>query len=550
MLQTDQMLKELEKKLEAEYKKAAEEVTTKMQSYLDRFAKEDQAMLQKLKDKVITKDEYITWRTNHFMIGKNWEHLKNTLANDLVNADKIAAGLINDSLADIYAVNANYAYYEIENLTGAGLTFDLYDKKAVENLLKEDPNFIPTVNPNIPLDERWNRQHITSEMLQGILQGESIPKIAKRMEKVTTMDKNSSIRNARTYTTSVENQAKQDRYAEAEDMGIELQKEWMATLDERTRESHRELDGVRVDNDEEFLPNLKYPGDPEGDPEEIYNCRCRIVARLKGKDYDRSGRASKLDMSYDEWKNTKAKEEGKEEVKEATKHIDFTPANTIEEAEQYAKDNFVVDSKWAGEGDVSFKGMSLDNANAINAELTQLFANYDVPKYRNIGMMNFRQNIWKDAKDAPMAYRNYGNGELFFNPNILKTEKTLNKYMEEGKEAFNYCINNMDKFTGRQLEMVKQYAEAGRQTVADSSDNFIKALLDHEFGHHIDHQFILKDKEFAQITKDGMEEYGIKLSGYALHSRGEYVAESFCAYANNLGGIDPALEKAFKEVAK
>lgn len=307
MLQTDQMLKELEKKLEAEYKKAAEEVTAKMQSYLDRFAKEDQAMLQKLKDKVITKDEYITWRTNHFMIGKNWEHLKNTLANDLVNADKIAAGLINDSLADIYAVNANYAYYEIENLTGAGLTFDLYDKKAVENLLKENPNFIPTVNPNIPLDERWNRQHITSEMLQGILQGESVPKIAKRMEKVTTMDKISSIRNARTYTTSVENQAKQDRYAEAEDMGIELQKEWMATLDERTRESHRELDGVRVDNDEEFLPNLKYPGDPEGDPEEIYNCRCRIVARIKGHSYDRSGRHGNMDMSYEEWKRSKPK---------------------------------------------------------------------------------------------------------------------------------------------------------------------------------------------------------------------------------------------------
>lgn len=81
----------------------------------------------------------------------------------------------------------------------------------------------------------------------------------------------------------------------------------MATLDERTRESHRELDGVRVDNDEEFLPNLKYPGDPEGDPEEIYNCRCRIVARIKGHSYDRSGRHGNMDMSYEEWKRSKPK---------------------------------------------------------------------------------------------------------------------------------------------------------------------------------------------------------------------------------------------------
>ena len=41
-----------------------------------------------------------------------------------------------------------------------------------------------------------------------------------------------------------------------------------------------------------------------------------------------------------------------------------------------------------------------------------------------------------------------------------------------------------------------------------------------------------------------------KLSGYASHTRGEYVAESFCAYTNNLGDIDPKLAKIFDEVKK
>lgn len=549
MIWTDKELERLEKRIEKVYQTATEEVTAKMQAYLNRFAEQDAMMAQKLQDGLITKKEYTTWRTNHIMIGKNWQAMRDTLAEDLANTDKIASKIINDSLTNVYAENANYTAYEIEQGAGVGLSFSLYDKQAVENLLTEDPNFIPTVNPKIPIDERWNRQHIQSQMLQGILQGESINKMANRLANVTTMDKNASIRNARTYTTSVENKAKMDRYSEAEEMGIDIVKEWMATLDERTRESHRELDGEQVATDEPFSNGLMYPADPSGDPAEVYNCRCRIVSRIKGRNYDRSGRYSKLeDKTYEEWK--KGKEEANKADEKPVKQIEFIPAKTIEEAEQYAKDNFVAESRWAGEGNVSLKGMSLDNANAINAELTQLFANNDVPKFRNIGMMNFRQNIWKDAKDAPMAYRSYGNGELFFNPNILKTEKTLTAYMDKGKEAFDYCINNMDKFTGKQLEMVKQYAEAGRQTVADSSDIPIKAMLDHEFGHHIDHQFILKDKEFAQITKDGMEEYGIKLSGYALHTRGEYVAESFCAYTNNLGDIDPALEKVFKEVAK
>jgi SPP1 gp7 family putative phage head morphogenesis protein len=138
------------------------------------------------------------------------------------------------------------------------------------------------------------------------MQGESIPKIANRMATVVGMEKNSAIRNARTYTTSVENKAKMDRYEEAEDMGINLEKEWMATLDERTRESHRELDGERVANDAPFSNGLMYPADPSGDPAEVYNCRCRIVPRIKGRQYDRSGRANKLgNMSYEGWKNGK-----------------------------------------------------------------------------------------------------------------------------------------------------------------------------------------------------------------------------------------------------
>lgn len=305
MIWTDKELERLEKRIEKVYQTATEEVTAKMQAYLNRFAEQDAMMAQKLQDGLITKKEYTTWRTNHIMIGKNWQAMRDTLAEDLANTDKIASKIINDSLTNVYAENANYTAYEIEQGASVGLSFSLYDKQAVENLLTEDPNFIPTVNPKIPIDERWNRQHIQSQMLQGILQGESINKMANRLANVTTMDKNASIRNARTYTTSVENKAKMDRYSEAEEMGIDIVKEWMATLDERTRESHRELDGEQVATDEPFSNGLMYPADPSGDPAEVYNCRCRIVSRIKGHKYERN-RANKLSgMSYEDWKKGK-----------------------------------------------------------------------------------------------------------------------------------------------------------------------------------------------------------------------------------------------------
>lgn len=547
--QTDEKLKRLERRIAREYENAYNEVSEKCDAYFEKFAQKDAEMQMKLAAEEITEQEYKQWRYNQMMTGERWQALRNDLANDLVRADEIALDMVNGTLPEVYANNFNFGTYEVEKGANINTNFTLVDRDTVMNLLKDDPDIFPMPTLNKIKDGIWNRGHIVSAIAQGVLQGESIPNIAKRLESVVGMDRSAAIRNARTYTTAAENAGRMDSYHRAEDMGIQMRKMWVATDDERTRDSHRELDKVVVDTDEEFPNGLMYPGDPSGDPSEVYNCRCTLVSVIKGHEYKDVDYRSKED--YEEWKRQKEEQKtGEEETKQEPVKIEFTPAKTIEEAEAYAKENFVVQNKWAGEGNVSFKGMSLDNANGINEELTNLFAQNNLPPFRNIGMMNLRKNEFKDCKDAPMAYRGIFNGELYFNPNILKSEKTLADYMAKGQEAFDYCVNNMDKFSGKQLDLVKMYAEAGRQTVADSSDNPLKAMLDHEFGHHVDHQIILKDKEFAQVTKDGMDEFGRKLSGYANHTRGEYVAESFCAYNNNLGDIDPSLKEIFDKAVR
>lgn len=61
------------------------------------------------------------------------------------------------------------------------------------------------------------------------------------------------------------------------DTGIVLIKEWISVHDERTRESHAEADGQKVDLTGSFYvggEELEYPSDPSGSPENIINCRC------------------------------------------------------------------------------------------------------------------------------------------------------------------------------------------------------------------------------------------------------------------------------------
>ena len=131
-------------------------------------------------------------------------------------------------------------------------------------------------------DIPWNMKKINAETLQGILQGESMGKIAKRIINVQEMNKTQAIRSARTTVTGAENKGRQDSYKRAEADGIILQKEWIATNDGRTRHSHAMLDGATVDQDKKFDNGLMYPGDPNGRPEETWNCRCTVAAVVKG----------------------------------------------------------------------------------------------------------------------------------------------------------------------------------------------------------------------------------------------------------------------------
>lgn len=70
--------------------------------------------------------------------------------------------------------------------------------------------------------------------------------------------------------------------ADASKDGIILDKQWLATHDERTRDSHAHLDGETVHYNEKFSNGLRYPQDPQGEAGEVYNCRCAMREITRG----------------------------------------------------------------------------------------------------------------------------------------------------------------------------------------------------------------------------------------------------------------------------
>ena len=269
-LATDKKLEEMEKRLSAIYSRAEKEIQQTADEYFSKFAKQDEAKRKLLEQGKITEDEYTKWRKGKVMYGKRFTEMKEQCAKQLLNVNQTALAYINGELPEVYALNYNALESAVDGV--GGYSFTLVDADTVRNLAVTDTSLLPYKKIDPAKDIPWNMKKINAETLQGILQGESMDKIAKRIMNVQEMNKTQAIRSARTIVTGAENKGRQDSYARAEADGIILQKEWLSTNDGRTRHSHAMLDGAIVDQDKKFDNGLMYPGDPSGRPEEVYNC--------------------------------------------------------------------------------------------------------------------------------------------------------------------------------------------------------------------------------------------------------------------------------------
>ena len=316
-LQTDKMIAQMERKIKKEYNRARMETQAKLNSYMQTVAKGAEEQRRLFEAGEITAEEYRDWMTRKIAMGKRWEELRDNLADDMNNANNIARSIAEGYRPEVYALNHNFAIYQCEHDGRCSTVYQLYDKHTVERLLKKDQDLMPPPGKRLKREiregkaARWNRQNLQSSLTQSILQGDTIDEAAVRIANtVIVRNYNDAVRYARTMITGAQNAGRQDGYEYAEQLGIQLQKEWIATLDDRTRASHAAIHGERVAVNEEFSNGLMYPGDPRGDPAEVYNCRCTMKGSVDGFDRNRVEYSPKMgDMDFEEWQKSRGVED-------------------------------------------------------------------------------------------------------------------------------------------------------------------------------------------------------------------------------------------------
>ena len=520
---TDEKLEEMEKRLSAIYSRAEKEIQKTADEYFSKFAKQDEAKRKLLEQGKITEEEYTKWRKGKVMYGKRFTEMKEQCAKQLLNVNKTAIAYINGELPEVYALNYNAIESAVDGV--GGYSFTLLDADTVRNLAVTDTSLLPYKKIDPAKDIPWNMKKINAETLQGILQGESMDKIAKRIMNVQEMNKTQAIRSARTIVTGAENKGRQDSYARASADGIILQKEWIATNDSRTRHSHASLDGAIVDQDKKFDNGLMFPGDQSGRPEEVWNCRCTVAAVVKG------------------FKKAQVQKAMAEKQVEERQTSAFTPAKTTEEAEAYAKEHIF---SGAYLGKTSYKGIDVDMANGINETLERITQKYG-RKLSGIEVVNPKTakglKALGGSADAPFA-TNSLNGMVYINKDIVKNAKALKAYTDKGDEAFKLVMANKDKLSGKMRALAEIYEKAGKDLV----DSSLEGMITHEYGHYLAVAINPKADVVSKISS-GMGDHLI--SGYSQHNVREYLAECFTEYERgDRSKLDPIVIELFEGAIK
>lgn len=313
---TDDELAKLESRIAKVYSEAQKDLDKEVKAYFAKYAKRDQEMRDRVAAGEMTNLEFIQWRKTQMGRGKRFANLRDKVAERYTEANMVANAYVNDATPSLYSLNRNYEAYTIEKAVGS-CDFALWDESTVRRLLVEEPDLMPYYPPERALkrgiDLAYGKDQITKRVTSGIIRGLPVGKIANElMDGITTMNRESAVRAARTGITAAQNAGRLDSWIAAEKMGIQIKRRWMCTKDSRTRTGHAMADGqIVIGTKTPFIVDgqkMMFPGDKSMGASgwNIYNCRC--TTRTVEKDgIEAEPRQTRV--RNPEWENAKAEED-------------------------------------------------------------------------------------------------------------------------------------------------------------------------------------------------------------------------------------------------
>jgi len=239
---------------------------------------------------------------------RRFENLLSNVADEIKTIKNVKFAPFNSYVSKIGQLNYLFAGYTIESRYFIPLNF--------KPLAQEELGMSKLSKLALRVRDAELYNNLERTITQSIVKADGVGETAKAIRNVMDIDLNKSLRIARTETTTAMGEGNRKAMKKAESKGLDLKKQWVATLDKKTRDRHRRMDGEIRDLDEKYSNGLMHPGDQMGRPEEVINCRCLEIEILnkeqdRYKELQRRAREDKFNeviknTTYKEWeKNLK-----------------------------------------------------------------------------------------------------------------------------------------------------------------------------------------------------------------------------------------------------
>lgn len=173
------------------------------------------------------------------------------------------------------------------DLSGQGIPVIMpIDQAQIVKAIQMDSKLSKPLYKRLGEDVDKLKKNVRIEVSRGIAAGLTWNEIAGnyvRSFKNTPFNKayNRAMTIARTEGHRITVEAASNAQFIAQKQGAAIVKQWDSTLDGRTRQSHRMVDGEIRELNEKFSNGLMYPGDSAGGAAEVVNCRCALLQRAK-----------------------------------------------------------------------------------------------------------------------------------------------------------------------------------------------------------------------------------------------------------------------------
>lgn len=264
-------------RLKKVYDKSFDDITKKTKELQDQINTLD--ALANLTDDANEKARLLSMQQSKIYQKQYQDALKKQIGSILDNMQVEEFKTVSEYLQQCYEDGFIGTMFDLQG-QGIPLCFPL-DQESMVRAVQTDSKISQGLYTRLGEDVTLLKRKITAQVSRGISTGMSHAQVAQQLAAYTNIGFNNAVRIARTEGHRIQVQSAMDACYKAKDAGADIVKQWDASLDKKTRESHQHVDGEIRELDEPFSNGLKFPGDPDGGAAEVVNCRCALLQRAK-----------------------------------------------------------------------------------------------------------------------------------------------------------------------------------------------------------------------------------------------------------------------------